>query len=37
MADKDVTEARREARKKKHIQKRKGTLDLRSNRTGKRK
>ena len=37
MGDKEVTEARRQARKKKHMQKRKGRLDLRTNRTGKRK
>lgn len=37
MADKEITEARRHARKKKHVQKRKGRLDFRTNRTGKRK
>ena len=35
MADKEVTEARRQSRKKKHMRKRKGRLDLRTNRTGK--
>ena len=37
MADKEITEARRQARKKKHISKRKGRLDYRTNKTGKRK
>jgi len=37
MADKEITEARRKARKKKHMRKRKGRLDFRTNRTGKRK
>ena len=37
MVDKEITEARRQARKKKHMQKRRGRLDWRTNRTGKRK
>ena len=37
MADKEITEARRLARKKKHMLKRRGRLDFRTNRTGKRK
>ena len=37
MADKEIREARRDKRKRKHMQKRKGRLDLRTNRTGKRK
>jgi len=37
MADKEITEARRQARKNKHMQKRRGRLDWRTNRTGKRK
>tara|TARA_B100000965_G_scaffold228107_1_gene190931 strand:- start:330 stop:443 length:114 start_codon:yes stop_codon:yes gene_type:complete len=37
MADKEITEARRQARKKKHIRKRRGRLDYRTNKTGKRK
>ena len=36
MTDKEVTEARRQARKKKHMLKRRGRLDHRTNRTGKR-
>ena len=37
MADKEVTEARRQARKKKHMLKRRGRLDFRTNMTCKRK
>ena len=37
MANKEITEARRQARKKKHMLKRRGRLDWRTNRTGKRK
>ena len=37
MADKEITEARRQARKIKHMLKRRGRLDYRTNRTGKRK
>ena len=37
MAEKEIREARREKRKKIHMSKRKGRLDLRTNRTGKRK
>ena len=37
MVEKEIREARREKKKKKHMQKRKGRLDLRTNRTGKRK
>ena len=37
MAEKEIREARREKRKKIHMSKRKGRLDFRTNRTGKRK
>ena len=37
MADKEIAEARRQARKKKHMLKRRGRLDWKTNRTGKRK
>ena len=37
MVDKEITEARRQARKRKHMLKRRGRLDWRTNRTGKRK
>ena len=37
MADKEITEARRQARKKKHMLKRRGRIDHRTHRTGKRK
>tara|TARA_B100000700_G_scaffold193165_1_gene212730 strand:- start:43 stop:156 length:114 start_codon:yes stop_codon:yes gene_type:complete len=37
MVEKEIREARREKKKKKHMQKRKGRLDFRTNRTGKRK
>lgn len=36
MVEKEIREARREKKKKKHMQKRKGRLDFRTNRTGKR-
>ena len=37
MVEKEIREARRDKKKKKHMQKRKGRLDFRTNRTGKRK
>ena len=37
MADKEITEARRQARKKKHMLKRRGRIAFSTNRTGKRK
>jgi len=37
MEDISLTEQRRQARKKKHMQKRRDKLDLRTNKTGKRK
>ena len=37
MEDISLTEQRRQDRKKKHMQKRRGKLDLRTNKTGKRK
>ncbi len=37
MVEKEIRDARREKKKKKHMQKRKGRLDFRTNRTGKRK
>ena len=37
MEDISLTEQRRQARKKKQMQKRRGKLDLRTNKTGKRK
>ena len=37
MVEKEIREARRNKRKIKHVSKRKGRLDFRTNRTGKRK
>lgn len=37
MEEISLAEQRRQARKKRHIQKRRGRLDLRTNKTGKRK